>query len=167
MQKSYEIIEYEIMENNFEIIINESKEEIVGFICKFYNKDDQPIEFNKYTSYLSISRIFIGNIMNYIMPETIDFDFTYYTEHTQSKNNIENDPNLLVYFLNTPSKHKLKLEFVLETNNKFDVCYMYIIVMNKLDGIKTEDYIYKNAIDDYSKNLTSEDKPYINWLCKK
>ncbi len=164
----YDVFEYIIDNKNFDITINKEREEIVGILCKFYDENDNIIELNQYDSFLSVSKIISGDLINYCMPETVDLDITYYTEHVQLKNGLEKDPNLIIYFLNCPSKHEIELEFKLDISNQKSKIYMYIVVLKKIINItKNEEYIYFNAKNDFSNGLTSEDKPFINWICKK
>jgi hypothetical protein len=164
--KLYKVIDFEIKEKNFDIILNESNKNILGFLCKFADSDGLPINIFKSDSFLSISQIVVGDIFNYELEEKNSFDMLHYTNHQQFMNNLPATKVVWLYFFRPYTNRKIKLSFDLE-HSYIENVYLYINLIYYDDTTPNKtisQYIIDCAKDDFNIGFDNTNIGYIQWM---
>ncbi len=167
LYKKY-IFEIQKEEKNFSVILNEQKENISGFVCKFTSSDGQPIKLFRSDSYLSICRIITGDILTYELEEKLSCDMLHYTDHQQFMNNLAPNKFMWIYFFQPFVNHPIKLYFELEYN-QFEKIFLHINTVyfqEDRPNLSVNRIINDCVKDDYDNDLTDQDIGSMLWMCK-
>jgi hypothetical protein len=116
----YEINTYDISLNEFNIVINNCRDYIQGFILAFVDEHGQPIIFDNYETFMKIDSIcqnpydycYQNTPSHWYNPLTPYYDKNYYTYTQQSINCMPLNTALWTYYINT--REALALSFKLK-----------------------------------------------------
>ncbi len=163
------IFEIEKEEKNFNVMLNEQKENIIGFVCKFTNSNGIPIKLFRSDSYLSICRIITGDILTYELEEKISCDMQHYTDHQQFMNNLAPNKFMWIYFfqpfiVNQPIKLYFEIEY-----NEPDQIFLHINTIyfqEDKPNLPVNRTINDCMKEDYDNDLLDTDIGSMLWMCR-